>query len=330
MTQTATLAGLRQQIAPQPLPAVSMNMDTVAGFESMQRAARLFASSSIVPAQYQGEKGLPNCFIAIDMALRMSANPLLVMQNLYIVHGNPAWSAQFLIATFNRCGRFSAIRYEFQGEEGKDNWGCRAVATELATREKLAGPLVTIGLAKKEGWYGKNGSKWQSMPEMMLRYRAAAWFVRTYAPEIAMDLHTVEEEQDKVITIEPAQSSGMTLDDLAASQTPEATPAAEGKEKKTRRKAKTQAAPENAEQPEQQAADMAPDEPEHEPAGVEDEPRPPQQGFTGRYECPREEPDGGHRIVTEADCRACKNSAGCPEYWPHSQGEGAPPDDEEF
>lgn len=134
----------------------------------------------------------------------MGANPLMVCQNLYIVHGRPAWSAQFLIATLNQCGRFTSIRYEFQGEEGKDEWGCRAVATELATGEKLAGPLITIGLAKKEGWYGKNGSKWQSMPELMLRYRAASWFVRAYAPEIAMGLKTAEEVQD-TYDLEPAE-----------------------------------------------------------------------------------------------------------------------------
>src|SRR5690606_1595586 len=64
------------------------------------------------------------------------------------------------------------------------------------TGEKLVGALVTIGLAKKEGWYNKNGSKWQTMPEQMLMYRAAARFVRAYAPEIAMAMHTVEELQD--------------------------------------------------------------------------------------------------------------------------------------
>ncbi|WP_206214339.1 PD-(D/E)XK nuclease family protein [Desulfovibrio sp. ZJ369] len=120
--------------------------------------------------------------------------------------GRPAWSAQFLIATLNQSGKFSALRYEFQGKEGQDDWGCRAVATELATKELLVGPLITISLAKKEGWYskkdknGKETSKWQSMPELMLRYRAAAWFVRAYAPEIAMGLQTVEEVRDALIT----------------------------------------------------------------------------------------------------------------------------------
>jgi len=194
MTQgnTATLSELRT--AAQPVPDARAGFDTAAGFDLIQRTAKLFAASDIVPTQFKGS--LPNCVIAVDMALRMGANPLMVCQNLYVVHGRPAWSAQFLIATMNQCGRFSAIRYEFQGSEGADDWGCRAVATELSTGEKLVGPLITIALAKKEGWYGKNGSKWQSMPELMLRYRAASWFVRAYAPEIAMGLQTTEEVRD--------------------------------------------------------------------------------------------------------------------------------------
>ena len=201
----ATLQDLRGNdaaLAERQQHEIRIAADTLGGFEAMQRMARLFASSQIVPSTYQGN--IPNCFIALDMALRLKANPMAVMQNLYLVHGRPAWSAQFLIATLNQCGRFSAIRYEFQGTEGADDWGCRAVATELSSGEKLAGPLITISLAKKEGWYGKAGSKWQSMPELMLRYRAASWFVRAYAPEIAMGLHTAEEVQD-TYDLEPAQ-----------------------------------------------------------------------------------------------------------------------------
>lgn len=175
----------------------NQSTDIVPGFSSLksfelaQRAAALLAKSSLVPKEYQNN--LPNCVIALNMASRMGADPLMVMQNLYIVHGRPGWSSQFLISTFNTSGRFSALRYEWVGEEGKDSWGCRAWAIEKATEEKLVGSTITIELAKKEGWYQKNGSKWQTMPQQMLMYRAAAWFIRAYAPELAMGMHTEEE-----------------------------------------------------------------------------------------------------------------------------------------
>jgi len=192
-TQETTLAKMRtpQPEAPQ---RYTVGLTDSQGFELAQRAAKLLASSSLVPKDYQGN--LPNCVIALNMASRVGADPLMVMQNLVIVHGRPTWSAQFLIATVNTCGRFSALRYEFFGKQGQDDWGCRAWAIEKATGEKLIGTDVTIAIAKKEGWYGKNGSKWQTIPQQMLMYRAGSWWTRAYAPELSMGLHTADEMID--------------------------------------------------------------------------------------------------------------------------------------
>lgn len=285
MSQT-TLADLQSDIQPLPMQNIAMSMETVAGFESMQRIAKLFSKSSIAPKAYQGN--VADCFIAVDMAMRMGANPLMVMQNLYIVHGSPAWSAQFLIATFNKSGRFSAIRYEFQGEEGKDDWGCRAVTTEIATREKLVGPLITIGLAKKEGWHSKQGSKWQTMPEQMLRYRAAAWLVRAYAPEIAMGLHTADELEDRTITVE-AVPTGEALDQSTT------TLDAIAEQAKTEEKPKRKAA-------KRQEAEPSP------------ETTPPAPMQSGDILCPHENSDGSQRIVEISDCETCKDRPGCPAH----------------
>lgn len=171
-----------------------LSFETVAGFEALQRGAKLLAASTIVPEVYRGN--LPNCVIALNMATRMRADVLLVMQNLYVVHGRPAWSAQFVIAAFNSSGRFSPLRYRFTGEKGKDSWGCVAWARELATGELIEGTEITLAMAKAEGWFGKNGSKWQTMPEQMLRYRSGAFLVKTVAPELLAGLSTVDEVED--------------------------------------------------------------------------------------------------------------------------------------
>jgi hypothetical protein len=180
-------------------------------FELAQRKAQIYAKSSLVPKEYQNNIG--NVLIAQNMANRMGADTLMVMQNLYVVHGRPGWSAQFLIATFNSCGRFSAIRYRFEGTEGKDDWGCVAMATELATE----GTKITLGMAKKEGWSTKNGSKWLTMPEQMMRYRAATFLIRSTAPEIGMGLMTKEELEDVIdgeVVSRPAAKGKLGLDGL--------------------------------------------------------------------------------------------------------------------
>lgn len=207
--KVTTLGELRRPLAPETqLPVVRMGFSDLQGFELMQRAAKALAASTLVPQQFQGN--LPNCLIALEMASRVGASPLMVMQNLYIVHGRPGWSAQFLIASFNQCGRFSAMRFRWQGKPGEDEWGCRAWALEKATEEEITGPLITINLAKREGWYEKSGSKWKTIPELMLMYRAAAWMVRTHAPEISMGLSTAEELGD-VYDAQPAPNGTYTV-----------------------------------------------------------------------------------------------------------------------
>lgn len=185
--------------SPSQTKAVAVYRDSkdsgiLANFDLAQRAATALSKAGLVPAAYQNN--IPNCLIAIDMAERIGASPMQVMQNLDVINGKPSWSAKFLIATFNRSPDFGRLHYDFQGEEGTDAWGCRASAVEISTKDKLVGPLITIGMAKEEGWYGKKGSKWQTIPEQMLRYRAAAWFINTTAPECSMGLNTSDELHD--------------------------------------------------------------------------------------------------------------------------------------
>lgn len=174
-------------------------------FESIQRKARLYTSSQLVPTIYQGNTAgaLANTVIALNIAHRIGADELMVMQNLYVIQGRPSWSSQFIISALNSCGRFSPIRFELRSlgnitHNGKtlENRECKAIATELASGQLLEGPPVTIAMSIAEGWYGKNGSKWQTMPELMLRYRAASFFGRLYAPEILNGMYSQEEAEE--------------------------------------------------------------------------------------------------------------------------------------
>lgn len=214
MSETAKTT-LRDLRAPAPreatLPVVRAGFFDLQGFELLQRVAKAFATSSLVPQQYQGN--VANCMIALNLASRLKADELMVMQNLYVVHGRPGWSAKFLIATFNHCGRFTAVKYEWFGTQGKDDWGCRAWAVEHSTGERVVGPDISIRMAKDEGWYDKKGSKWQTIPQLMLMYRSAAWMINTAAPEISMGLPTAEELAD-VIDVNADGSYTVSLESM--------------------------------------------------------------------------------------------------------------------
>lgn len=194
--QTTSLAAMQTSAvaAPNQARQVAMSFFDLEGFALMQRIANAFTQSNLVPKQYQGN--LPNCMIALDMAQRIGANPLMVMQNLYVVHGTPGWSSKFLIATVNTCGRYSSLRYEWSGTKGEDDYGCKAWAIEKATGERLDGIVVDWAMVKAEGWSSKSGSKWLTMADQMFIYRAAAFWQRAYAPDLGMGLQTEEEISD--------------------------------------------------------------------------------------------------------------------------------------
>lgn len=186
----------------------------IQAFEDAQRIAKALASSTLIPPQFQGQQGFANCLVALEISHRLGLSPFLVMQHVHVIHGRPSFSSQFLIALVNGCGEFSPLRFELKGEG--DQQACRCTATDLKSGEPLEGPWVSIAMAKKEGWASKNGSKWATMPELMLRYRAAAFWQRLYASHLTLGFKTEEEVLDvEPVTVRPEPTlPKTTLEDL--------------------------------------------------------------------------------------------------------------------
>jgi len=195
----------------------------IQAFEDAQRIAKALASATLIPPQFQGQQGFANCLVALEISHRMRMSPFQVMQNLHIIHGRPSWSSQFIIGLINGCGRFSPLQYEVTGQG--DSLSCTCIATELASGKDLRGPTVTMAMAKKEGWATKSGSKWQTMPELMIRYRAAAFWGRLYIPELLVGIQSQEEVVDiEPVTVKP-ELPKTSLDQLnAAIAQPEPAP----------------------------------------------------------------------------------------------------------
>jgi hypothetical protein len=155
------------------------------------------------------------------------------------------------------------MRFRWVGKEGTDEWGCRAFAVEREGNLELVGALVTIAMAKAEGWYGKSGSKWKTMPEQMLQYRAAAFWCRAYAPEIALGMHTSEEIHDTQVAqqvVQPSVATTVTSSVVDVTPTP---PEPKPRKKKVEPEAIAVAEPVPVPEPEPAPA------PEPEPAPVE-------------------------------------------------------------
>lgn len=263
MTESKTIAQL--QTSGVAKPQEQMSFLTSGGFDQLLRVANMLSSSTMVPVAYRknveikeygqvtgwkdNPAALANCAVALNMAQRMNADPLLIMQNLHIIEGRPSWSSPFIIAAINSCGRYNSLDYELsepsepvvveyvaiewikpQGGSKKvatevpkrvtvRHQTCKAFTTEKATGKRLESPIVSIQMAIDEGWLTKKGSKWQTIPELMLRYRCASFFGRLYAPELLMGLQSTEEVEDFIPATQDQQGTySVNVEELRAQQ----------------------------------------------------------------------------------------------------------------
>lgn len=172
------------------------------------RTAGMLSKSGLVPENYQNSP--ENCLIAIDLANRQGLSPMMVMQNLYVVKGKPAWSGSFCAAAINGCGKFTPLEYLWSGEPNSLSFGCTAQAVRRVNGSMCQSETITMQMAKDMGWIDKNGSKWKTMPKQMMMYRAASFFARAHCPEVLLGIQTVEEVQD-VNGYEPEDQKTTTI-----------------------------------------------------------------------------------------------------------------------
>ena len=191
-------------LTPQkPLPMAATMWNDNKLMNSAWKIAGVLSQSAIIPQNYRGKQG--DCLVAIDIGNRLGISPIMVMQNSQVVQGNFTWKGAACKAFIDGCGKFAESEYIEVGERGKMSWGCYLQAINVKTGRLVKGPTVTMQMAQDEGWLNKNGSKWKTMPELMMRYRAATFFARAECPEVLMGFQTADEIED-VKGVEPARN----------------------------------------------------------------------------------------------------------------------------
>lgn len=159
-------------------------------YNNALKMAESLAKSDLIPDNYKGKP--ESCLIAIDVARQIgSRSPLFVMQNLFVVKGKPSWSGQYCDAIVR--ANFKKVKVDLSGEG--DERGCKVTAYD-ENDNFCEGTRITIRMAKQEGWFNKTGSKWQTMPDLMLQYRAFAFFARIHCPDKLLGIHDEFENVD--------------------------------------------------------------------------------------------------------------------------------------
>lgn len=158
--------------------------------EAMMELSKMLSKSTIVPQQYQNRE--ENVFIALDLANRIGISPMTVMQNLYLIQGKPSFSGSFISALIHSSPLFTDVELKWVGEKGKPSYG--AYIKAIKGGKEVIGTTVTMDMASKEGWL--SNKKWQSMPELMMSYRAYSFFGRVHASELLNGIYSTSEVED--------------------------------------------------------------------------------------------------------------------------------------
>lgn len=173
-------------------------------FSLMQREAKLFAASPLIPQHLRAggpEQAMANCYIALKLARTMGEDPLVVLQNIHVVNGKAGFATQYMIARANAAGIFRGrIDWRLDRSDPK-NLSVTAFATLKDTGQEVS-VTCDMRMAEAEGW--TKNPKYRSMPDVMLRYRSAAFLIRFYAPDVMLGYQTSEESEDVAYVQGPA------------------------------------------------------------------------------------------------------------------------------
>jgi len=199
-SEEETLNGFKIESEPEPEPVTenaitkienAQPINTLEEYKNNYQMAVQLSKSDLVPDAYKNKP--ENVIIALGIAQQTGIQPFTIMQNLNIVRGRASFSGSFCRTLIEKTGKYLSLEIKYIGEQGKDTYGAYLEATKK-DGSIVKGPEVTIAMAKAEGWL-KN-TKWQTMPQLMLGYRATAFFARLYEPSALNGVYTTDEVED--------------------------------------------------------------------------------------------------------------------------------------
>lgn len=159
-------------------------------FNHLQRVAKLFASTDLVPPKFKNNVG--NCFVALQMALQSKINPMVFMQNCYIVSDRLALETKLAVSMLHNSGLIiGIIGYKLSGTKAEP--ACTAFVTLKSTGERIEHTL-TWDTVVSNGW--NSNKPWRSDPQMMIMYRSAMRLIRAHFPDVLMGCYSVDEHDD--------------------------------------------------------------------------------------------------------------------------------------
>jgi hypothetical protein len=200
--------------------------------DSLWKQAQQLSNSELLPKRWRGKPY--DVMMMMCQARELGMEPIAACRLTYVVHGEPSLKSEAVIGLVNHyAGMASEIMFEERGELMTDKYEVRAYAKSPKTGERLDGIWVGMRMVIEEGW-GKSqktgdpyNPKYRTpFRAQMLRYKAAAFWARLYAPQVMMGMYTVQEIEDMPQEPREVRAEPSTLTRLEAAMK-EAEPEAE-------------------------------------------------------------------------------------------------------
>ena len=176
-----------------------------AALDHRYRLAKAFSMSGMVPGHFQGKPEA--CLVAMLYAEQLGEHPMLLFQEMSVINGRPNTSARFAISRANKSGLLQGpISWKSKG--AGDALEVTASATLRETGEVITA-TVSMKEAAADGW--TRNPKYRSIPEQMLRWRAATRLINLYMPEVLFGLGVREEAEVRPVSVREEPAGGGTV-----------------------------------------------------------------------------------------------------------------------
>jgi len=203
-----TVAGAETTALDDIHPADPLFLTNPENTKQLGELARTFSQSALIPKQFQGKPS--DCFVGLCLAFTLRKDLVTLFSNLHIINGKPGLSAQLTMALADERGPFDApMCYEEEGADG-DFKDYRVRAVSSIDGKEVKGTWVSMKMARLEGW--TKNKKYESMPQHMLRFRAATFMIREYAPGVLFGMTTRDELIDMKYAAAPEGADAATIE----------------------------------------------------------------------------------------------------------------------
>lgn len=157
-------------------------------FSQTKEIAKALSCSDLIPDHFRGKPA--NVLLALEFAARNDIAPFAAMQSMYVVHGKVGMTAAMAISLARKHNVWKSLKYVVSGYD--ESLTVTAIAT-LHDGDTVE-TTVSYLMAYRAGW--TKNAVYKSIPEQMLKYRAATFLIRSNFPEVLFGMQTVEELRD--------------------------------------------------------------------------------------------------------------------------------------